>query len=175
MARHDQNHCRTCGKKLGAGNRSGYCHPCAMKESGRNRAQDNANFTRLLYACREAGPTATERLRELLEEEKQAMDRSFAATRAELSGASLTAKLSVNLTQQDIESAWRFEQYATNLPVIAVDAKDGVLKLAYHTQTGQELTVDDIKRHFESAIRRHHPDAQIEWLYTRPDLQKPNQ
>jgi hypothetical protein len=145
-----------------------------MKESGRKRAEDNANFTRLLYACQEAGPTATERLRELLDEERRAMDQSFAATRAELSGASLTAQLTVNLTREDIERAWRFEQYATELPVIAVEAKDGVLKLAYYTRTGQELTVDDIKRHFQSAIKRRHPDAQVEWLYTRPGLQEPN-
>jgi hypothetical protein len=135
-----------------------------MSEMGRRKAEDNTNFKKIVQACREAGPFVTERLRELLEEEKRASEESFAAQRAELSGAWVTAKLPANLTQREIERAWRFEQYVTTLPVIAVSACDGVVNFAYFTFTGQEHTAEGIKRHFESAIHRAHPEINVEWL-----------
>jgi hypothetical protein len=61
---------------------------------------------------------------------------------------------------------WRFEHYAVSLPALAVEARDGLVKLAYRTPSEPAHSVEEIKRHFESAIHREHSEIKVEWLWT---------
>ena len=162
--------CRECGAKIGKQNTSGYCHPCAMKENGKRRSEENASYQKIVLACREAGYDVAEKVRQFLDEQRRESEASL----AEICGERVIAKLPPNLQQFDIERLWRFEEYVVSLPTIAVEIKHGLLNLAYRNHTGQNHSAEDIRRHFESAVHRQHPDIQVEWV-AELHPEKPNQ
>jgi hypothetical protein len=131
-----------------------------MREAGRRRREENANFKKIVQACREAGHGVAARIREFLDEERWQSDASLAA----LIGERIRVRLPANLQQIDIERLWRFEKYVVSLPVIAVEARNGLVNLAYFNHHGQDHPAEEIKRHFESAVHRSHPDINVEWL-----------
>jgi hypothetical protein len=59
---------------------------------------------------------------------------------------------------------WRFEQYAASLPALAVYTRNGLVSLAFRSPSGLNHSMEEIKRHFESAIHRKHPETKVEWL-----------
>lgn len=131
-----------------------------MREFGRRRREENAHFKSIVQACRDAGGVVEERVRELLDEERWQSDAQLAA----MIGERISARLPANLQKDDIERMWRFEQYFFSLPVLAVEVTDGLVNLAYRNGLGQNYSVEDIKRLFEAAIHRPHPEAKVEWV-----------
>lgn len=131
-----------------------------MKEAGRTRAQNNANFKRTMQACKEASSDVRARVRATLDEERRESDVAI----AKQIGETLTARLPRTFQEQDIDRLWREEQYVAKLPPLAIEVSDGVARLAYSNSWQQNHSRGDIKRHFQWAVYRHHPNVDVEWL-----------
>jgi hypothetical protein len=160
MGRKLFQNCTNCGARLGAGNHSGHCRPCAMKEMGRRHAQDNADFKRIMEACQGASHEVRGRVRAELNEEHRESEVGV----AELIGVPVSARVHPRLQKQEIDGLWREEQYLTALPPLAIQVSNGVVKVAYHNSWHQNHSREDIRRHFEWAVCRRHPDMRVEWL-----------
>jgi hypothetical protein len=131
-----------------------------MKEMGKQRAQDNADFKRIMEACQQASADVRARVRADLDEQRRESDVGI----AEVIGTLVTARLHPSLQKQDIDSLWRQEQHITSLPPLAIEVNNGVVKLAYYNGLQQNHSREDVRRHFQWAVCRHYPDAHVEWL-----------
>jgi hypothetical protein len=115
---------------------------------------------RLVLACREAGDVVTGRLCSILNEKTRRLDVTFARHL----GKPFSARLSVFIDASAVDGSWRREQYMTSLPPLWIEVQGQVVHLRFLNAPLQCHAVDDIRRHFESAMRREHPDVSVEWL-----------
>jgi hypothetical protein len=115
---------------------------------------------RLVLACREAGDIVTGRLCNILNEKRRQFDVTFARYLEK----PFSARLSVSIDAVALDGLWRREQNTTSLPPLWIEVQGQVVHLRFLNAPLQCHTVDDIRRHFESAIRREHPDVSVKWL-----------
>lgn len=152
-------HCQVCGVRLGKQNTSGRCRGCAMREHGSRRREEGIQFRRLVQACKEAGWGVASRLREFLNDQHRLENLEM----ARLLTPSLTAKLPVRLNETTLDRLWRFEQYMVSLPEVAFQVVGDHVHLAFLSSPFLENQADEIKRHFEAALRRDYPTLSVSW------------
>jgi tetratricopeptide (TPR) repeat protein len=151
--------CVKCGAHLGKGNTSGHCRRCGARQGRLRERELDAAVGRLVHACREAGDIVTGRLRGILIEQRRQLDVAFAQYEKPIS-----ARLSVSINASALDGLWRREQYMMSLPPLWIAVQGQLVHLRFLNAPFQCHTVDDIRRHFESAIHREHPDLSVEWL-----------
>jgi hypothetical protein len=135
-----------------------------VQAANKLRKEENAAFRKVVQAYREAGPAVAARVRLFLEQEHWQCESLLAA----MIGTGMKARLSATLPADEIERMWQNERYAVSLSALAVEAQDGQINLAYRNHVGQTHSVKKIKRHFESAIQKEHPEIKVEWLRKTP-------
>ena len=116
-----------------------------------------AKFKALVRACQEAGSDPVASLRVELNAAVRRRNIEFART----SGMRVMATLNAPLDKDTLERLWYREQLRTSLPDVAFEISDKRVQLAYKNDMFQNHSTEDIKRHFESAIRHQRTPDKI--------------
>jgi len=141
-------------------NTSGRCRACSARRMWKRRRDEDAEFAKLVQACKEARGQAVGRLRAFLNEQKSAWEIHLAKEW----GTRVMAKLSTQLPEAELERLWCREQHRNRLPDVAIETQGMHTCLAYTNAFDQDFSAEDIKRHFESAVRREHPNLTVQWI-----------